>query len=49
MKTYYVYDLQTDEFICEMRAWSIVDAEIRTCIQYKKESGSVLAFSEKLD
>ncbi len=33
MKTYYVYDFQTDEFLCEVRAWSVVDAEIRACKQ----------------
>ena len=47
MKTYYVYDTQTDEFLCEVR--SVVDAEIRACKQLNKGSDDVYAFSEKLD
>jgi hypothetical protein len=48
MKTYYVYDTQTDEFLCEVRAWSVVDAEIRACKQLNKGSDDVYAFTEKL-
>lgn len=47
MKTYYIYDFQTDEFICEVRAWSIVDAEIRACKELNKGSDDVYAFSER--
>ena len=47
MKTYYIYDFQTDEFLCAVRAWSIVDAEIRACEQLNKGSGDVCAFSER--
>lgn len=49
MKTYYVYDTQTDKFLCEVRAWSVVDAEIRACEKLNKSSDDVYAFSEKLD
>ena len=49
MKTYYVYDTQTDEFLCEVRAWSVVDAEIRACKQLNKGSDDIYAFTEKLD
>ena len=48
MKTYYVYDTQTDEFLCEVRAWSVVDAEIRACKLLNKGSDEVYAFTEKL-
>lgn len=47
MKTYYIYNFQTDEFICEVRAWSIVDAEIRACKQLNIGSDDVYAFTER--
>lgn len=48
MKTYYIYDFQTDEELCTIRAWSIVDAEVRACEQLKRGSGEIYAFTERL-
>lgn len=48
MKTYYVYDTQSDDLICKVEASSVVEAEIMTCIKYNKSSESVYAFSEEL-
>lgn len=47
MKTYYIYDFQTDEELCEIRAWSIVDAEVRACVLLNRGSGEVVAFTER--
>lgn len=46
MKDYFVYDIQTDEFLLKVRAWSIVDAEIKACVLLKKGSNDVAAFTE---
>lgn len=47
MKTYYIYDFQTDEELCEIRAWSIIDAEVRACVLLNRGSGEVVAFTER--
>lgn len=46
MKTYYIYDFQTNEKIYEVRAWSIVDAEVRACVELKRGSKSLYALTE---
>ena len=46
MKTYYIYDTQTDKKIYEVRAWSIVDAEIRAIKALNKRSGDLYALSD---
>lgn len=48
MKTYYIYDFQTDEFLCEIEAFSIVDAEVKACTQLNKGSEDIYAFTKKL-
>lgn len=48
MKTYYVYDFQTNELICTMEASSVTEAEIKACVEYNKGSDDVYAFSESL-
>lgn len=48
MKIYYIYDFQTDEFLCEIRAWSIADAVIRACKQLNKGSDDIYAFTERV-
>lgn len=48
MKTYYIYDFQTDELLCEIEAFSIVDAEVKACIQLNKGIVEIYAFTEKL-
>ena len=48
MKTYYIYDFQTYEELCEIRAWSIVDAEIRACVLLNRGSDEVVAFTERI-
>ncbi len=47
MKTYYIYDMQTDECIYKVRAWSIVDAEVRACIDLNKGSEDLYALTEE--
>lgn len=47
MKTYYIYDFQTDKLIHELRAYDIVDAEIKACIELKRGSGEIYALSDK--
>ena len=49
MKTYYIYNIATDEYLGEVRALSILDAE-RTAIKVLDlmiDSDKVAAFSEK--
>ncbi len=48
MKTYYIYNYQTDEFLGEVKADSIIQAEIKASGIYNIESENVCAFSEKL-
>ena len=47
MKTYYIYDFQTNEFLCELKSFSIVDAEVKACIQLNKGSEDIYALTEK--
>lgn len=47
MKTYIIYDFQTDEELCEILAWSIVDAEVRACIELNKGSNDIYALSKQ--
>ena len=47
MKTYYIYDMQTNEEIGQMRAFSIVDAEVKYCVQFNKGSDDIYALSER--
>lgn len=48
MKTYYIYDMQTNKEIGEIRAFSIVDAEVKYCVQFNKGSEDIYALSEKV-
>ena len=36
MNKYYIYDFQTDEKLCEIKANSIVDAEVKACVLLNK-------------
>lgn len=47
MKIYYIYNNQTDEFIGEIKAFNITDAEIRASAKFDKYSDEIYAFSEK--
>ena len=49
MKTYYIYDTQTDKLIYEVRAWSVVDAEIREIQALNKGSDDIYALSDKCE
>ncbi len=44
MKTYYVYNYQIDEFLGEVKADSIIQAEIKASGIYNIESENVCAF-----
>ena len=46
MKTYYIYDMQTNEKIYEVRAWSVVDAELRAIKALNKGSEDLYALSD---
>lgn len=48
MKTYYIYDFQTNELLLEVMAYSVVDAEVKACIELNKGSEDLYAFSEKI-
>ncbi|MCM1200254.1 MAG: hypothetical protein NC548_31230 [Lachnospiraceae bacterium] len=48
MKTYYIYNNQTDEFLGEVMAVSIIDAEIKASAKFDVYSDELYAFSEKL-
>ena len=47
MKTYYIYDMQTNEEIGKIRAFSVVDAEVKYCVQFNKGSDDIYALSER--
>lgn len=48
MKTYYIYDMQTNEKIYEVRAWSVVDAELRAITALNKGSEDIYALSDNV-
>lgn len=48
MKKYYIYDFQTDEKLCEIEAYSVVDAEVKACVLLNKSSDDICAFTEEL-
>lgn len=47
MKTYYVYDTNTDEYIGYIKATSVVDAEIKASAMYNRGSDEIYALTEK--
>lgn len=47
MKTYYIYDFQTGELIRELKAYDVVDAEIKACIELKRGIDEIYALSDK--
>ena len=49
MKTYYIYDITTDEFLGEVRATSITAAELKALKELNIEISSeyIAAFTEK--
>ncbi len=47
MKTYYVYNYQTDEFLAEVKADNVIQAEIKVAGMFNLDSENVYAFSEK--
>lgn len=47
MKTYYVYNYQTDEFLAEVKANSVIQAEIKAAEMFNLNSKNVYAFTEK--
>ena len=46
MKKYYIYDFQTDALLWECEAYSIVDAEVKACIELNRGSGDIYALTE---
>ena len=47
MNTYYVYNYQTDEFLTEVRADNVIQAEIKVAGMFNIDSEDVYAFTEK--
>ncbi len=47
MRTYYIYDYQTDEFLGEVKADSIIQAEIKASGIFNIDSEQLYAFTEK--
>lgn len=48
MKTYYVYNYQTDELLAEVKADNVIQAEITVAGMFDIDSENVYAFTEKL-
>ena len=46
MKTYNIYDMQTDELIGEVKASSIVDAEIKASTIFDRYSNEIYALTK---
>lgn len=47
MRTYYIYNYQTDEFLGEIKADSIIQAEIKASGIFNIDSENVYAFTKK--
>lgn len=47
MNTYYVYNYQTDEFLAEVEADNVIQAEIKVAGMFNIDSEDVYAFTEK--
>ena len=45
MKTYYIYDMQTDELIGEIEAGSVAEAERKACKKYNKGALDIYALT----
>ena len=48
MKTFYIYDMQTDEQIYEVQAFSVVEAEIKACVELNRGSNDLYALTDKI-
>lgn len=46
MKTYIIYDYQTDEIIGEIEAMDILDAERKACKMFNKYSNEIYALTK---
>ena len=47
MKTYNIYDIQTDELIGEVEANDVVSAEIKASEKFDRYSDEIYAFSKE--